>query len=198
VIWGSRYTSEQKVVVLETIHDHRNPIQHSGASVSKAKTESFINITYDFIRRFLKYEFNIDLGNIVEPHYYEVLHKNILKGEQLIKYISRGEITLHKLDEAPSEVLREYRYVRTELDRLAQKLDLQQHQLPKDKPLSPSKIINILISDGKLPKETRDYFTTISTLRDKVANTQERITMVEFDNFGNATMMFKNYLEMIQ
>jgi len=181
---------------LEMIHVLRNNIQHIGAAVPKTDTKYYIKTTYDFMKRFLKDELKWDLRDIVEPQYYEVLEQDITKAEQVIKITSKGATKLYKIDEAPSVVLVEYRNIETELNRLVQKLNLQQ-QLPKDRPPRTSEIANVLISNGNLPRETKDYFDTISTLRNKVAHIQKQVTMEEFDKFILAMMRLKVHLEKV-
>jgi hypothetical protein len=184
---------------LVRIHERRNPTYHRGTSVSRANARSCLKTTYKFIKRFLKDEFRIELRDIVKAEYYEVLEGNISKTRQRIGYINKAETKLYKIDEARSEMLKDYRNIETELNRLVKKLNLheplEQQPLPKNRSLSMSKNINVLISNKKLPRKTRRYFATIRALAYKAANTQKKITRDEHERFVVAMIRLKVQLE---
>jgi uncharacterized protein YutE (UPF0331/DUF86 family) len=184
-------------VNLEMVHDLRNNIQHRGAAVLKSETDFFIKTTSDFMKRFLKDELKWKLRDIVHPQYYKLLELDITKATQPIKITSHGAIKLYKIEEAPSVMLLEYRNIETELNRLAKKLSLQQQLPKKHRLLITSDIVNILISNGTLPREAKDDFDTISMLRNKVAHVQKQVTMEEFEKFILAMIRFKGRIEII-
>lgn len=194
---------------LEMIHDVRNNVQHRGATVSKTEAEFYLKTTYDFIRRFLKDELNLELKDILESRYYEIYEQKIKKAEQpryyekfeeikkaeqTIKISSEAETKRFSVAEGASLVLMEYRNLEIKLNQLAQKLNLA---LPQRRDVSPSKIVNILISNGYLPEKSMYYFDIIRRIRNKVAHTAEQITGDELENYVLAMMRFKNDLENI-
>jgi hypothetical protein len=193
---GIKIPEDKKLIKIHTL---RNPTHHIGETVSRVRTKSVLRITYEFIRRFLKDGFNLELRDMVKAEYYEVLERNISKTGQYIKYTNKAETKLYRIDEARSDVLKDYGKIEIELNRLVKKLNLQQPRklqpLQKNPSLTMSNIVNALISNKKLPRKARRYFATISTLADKVSNTQEKITRDEQEKFVLAMMKFKVLLE---
>jgi hypothetical protein len=194
---------------LEMIHDVRNNVQHRGATVSKTEAEFYLKTTYDFIRRFLKDELKLELKDILESRYYEIYEQKIKKAEQpryyekfeeikkaeqTIKITSEAETKRFSVAEGASLVLMEYRNLEIKLNQLGQKLNLA---LPQRRDVSPSKIVNILISNGYLPEKSMYYFDIIRRIRNKVAHTAEQITGDELENYVLAMMRFKNDIENI-
>ena len=113
-----------ELIDLETIHGHRNPIQHTGAPIPKASAELFLDITYKFMERFLKDEFNTELKDVIESQYYEAHKRNISKSVQLVSFTDWSETAVFDIDNAPNVILVTYRDIKRELDRRAQTLNL--------------------------------------------------------------------------
>jgi uncharacterized protein YutE (UPF0331/DUF86 family) len=179
---------------LEMIHDLRNTIQHRGATVSKHEAEYYLKKVYDFMKRFLREELKLELKDILERRYYDILEQGIDKTEKIIEINSKHESTPLSVADFSSVPLVEYRNLEIKLNQVARNLNLE---LPKGRYLGPSNIVRELVSNGNLPKEAIYHFDKIRNIRNKVAHTEEQLTDDEIEIFTLATDKFKSHLENI-
>lgn len=59
---------------LELMHDQRNVIQHKGAQVSQSDAEFYVQMSFDFIKRFMKEELNQNIENMINNQYLEIFN----------------------------------------------------------------------------------------------------------------------------
>lgn len=76
---------------LELIHEQRNVIQHKGGVVSENEAEFYVKKGFDFIKRFLKEESNLELENYLEKKYYDILEQSQRPDKLLEGMIEREE-----------------------------------------------------------------------------------------------------------
>jgi hypothetical protein len=188
----------------------RNPTYHEGETVSRAYTKSVLKTSHEFIKRFLKDEFNLELKDVVKPRYYhEVLEHNVTGKRSAIVMIDEGDAELYRLDQARSKIPKEYESIEVLLNWLAKKKKLKlqrQRQKPSlsnkssnNRSLRMSEIVNALIKNGILPKERRKDFDIIASYTTKLFNTREEITWDGgYDEYTTAVLRFKGYLELIE
>jgi hypothetical protein len=196
----------------------RNPTYHEGETVSRAYTKSVLKTSHEFIKRFLKDEFNLELKDVVKPRYYhEVLEHNVTGKRSAIVMIDEGDAELYRLDQARSKIPKEYESIEVLLNWLAKKKKLrlrrqqrQRQRLQQQQPSSLSKknnnrsvrmseIVDALIANGTLPKERRKDFDIIASYTTKLFNTREEITWDGgYDEYTTAVLRFKGYLELIE
>jgi hypothetical protein len=200
---------EQKKLL--KIHVRRNPTHHMGETVSRARTKSILKTTMEFIGRFLRDEYNLELKDVLKPrYYYEVLNHVITKKQPAVMMTDEAHTQLNRLDQDRSTIPKEYDYIEILLNWLAKKKKLKlqrQRQKPSlsnkssnnNRSLHMSEIVNALIKNGTLPEERRKDFDIIIKLYDKVVNTQEEITWDNgYDEYTTAILRFKSHLELIQ
>jgi hypothetical protein len=68
------------------IHDTRNAIQHRGATISQLEAEFYISTSYNFMKRFLKDELNLELHALLEEKYYKIF--NVIQVPDIREVIS--------------------------------------------------------------------------------------------------------------
>jgi len=196
------------------IHERSNPVYHAGEPALRRSTKSSLKTTFNFIERFLRDEFSLELKDIVKPRYrYDLLDQNIARKRSALVMIDEGSAELHSIDEARSTIPKEYERIEPLLNWLAKKKKVrlgrqrrqqQQSSLFSNKSsnnrsLRMSAIVDALIANGTLPNERRKDFDIISKLYYKVVNTQEEITWENgYDEYTTAILRFKNHLELIQ
>lgn len=181
----------------------RNPSYHEGRTVFKATAKSILDTTRKFIERFLKDEFNLKLKQIIKPQYVALLDHKGTKTGQLMKIVSEGHAMVNRLDQARVDIPKDYETIEIYLKKLAKKKKLkiegQQKWFRKksviDRSLHMSKIIDALVAGQTLSDDMRKNFGTISKMYDKAVNTQEEITMDEYDTYGLAKMRLNVKLE---
>jgi hypothetical protein len=182
---------------LKNIHKRRNLVYHAGETASRRSAKSTLKTTFNFIERFLRDEFSLELRDIVKPRYrYDLLDQNIVRKRSAVMMIDEGSAELHRLDEARSTIPREYERIEALLNWLAKKkkLKLGKQQLSSsssstsNRPSNVSsvrmaKIVEALIADHTLPEERRKDFDIISKLYDKAVNIKEEITGDDYDPY---------------
>lgn len=174
---------------LELIHDQRNIIQHKGATVSKNETDFYVKKTYDFIKRFLKDALNLQLKDILDARYLEIFEQKTKKVEikDTIKFTDKAEGRVIPVAEFLSTVLVEYRSLSMAIGELASKKS-------RGDKFPPTGMVDNMISEGTLPKDAKQYFTIVSSLRNEVAHTGKVITEDEMKHFMLAVMRLRSYL----
>jgi hypothetical protein len=103
----------------------RNPSYHEDRTVSKATTRSILDTTRKFIERFLKDEFNLELKEIVNHEYLELLDHKGSKTGQLVKIVSMGYGKANRLDQARIDIPKDYDTIEILLNKIAKKKKLK-------------------------------------------------------------------------
>jgi hypothetical protein len=153
---------------LRMIHDERNRIQHTGATISDIQTRFYLNQTYQFIKRFLTDEMQLDLYDHIDRDYY-----NIFK-TQIVEDLSHRPIQPVVDDSIAADYFFLPAYARLEkmLLNLSEKLGVSDR-------LSSKEIIVRLVKAEKLEESDSANFDTLRTFRIKYVNDNLRIESAE-------------------
>lgn len=175
---------------LELIHDQRNIIQHRGATVSRNEADFSVKKTHDFIKRFLKDSLNLQLRDVLDVRYYEMFEpktKEVVV-EETIKFTDKVEVKVIPVAEFLSTVLIEYRNLEVDLRKLSDKKS-------RGGKFPIGGLVDIMISDGTLPKDAKQYFDLVSLIRNQLAHSDKTISENELKQFTLAIMRLRSYIE---
>lgn len=86
---------------LEELHDLRNTIQHKGLTPDSGSTEFYVQIAYEFVKRFLKEELNSSVDEILPKDILSLMETQPIQKEESEKVAAAYDAA--KLSETPQE-----------------------------------------------------------------------------------------------
>lgn len=151
---------------LELMHDQRNVIQHKGAQVSQSDAEFYIQMSFDFVKRFLKEELDKKIENMIDSRYLEVF--GIKTAVMPVSDIEQEDVDI-------STMLIHAR----EFEILARTYLESQGQTDTHK-YTDSKLIQKLRTSGvRINVEDKDKLEQFFVIRNKIAHTDYVPTKIE-------------------